>query len=115
MGNGEKIQPTQENSTVNENEEFYAAFNQADAMRARKEAMIKQAALENGVEPFDIDKALSYYRPDELTNDEETIRNNMAAFENEYYASGSKTIKEWAEEREKYDVYKDSTGHGEDA
>ena len=61
-------------------------------------------------EPFDVDEALKYYYPDELTGDEKRIREIVKSLESDYYYSGANTLEEWAKEREKYDVDKDSTG-----
>lgn len=86
-------------------------FDQERARRAQKLEILKRNAIENGVEPFSVNEALKYYYPDELTGDEERIKNIVAGLESDYYYSNAKTLKEWAEEREKYDVTKDSTGN----
>ncbi len=86
-------------------------FDQEKARRARELEILKRKAVASGVEPFSVEEALKYYYPDELTGDEEKIKKVMAGFESDYYYSGARTLEEWARDREKYDIDKDSTGN----
>ena len=80
-------------------------------LREKQKELRKKKALACGVEPFSVDEAIKYYYPDEWSSDIEDIKERLASYEDDYYSSGFMTLKEWGEEREKYDVYKDSTGH----
>lgn len=82
-------------------------FDIEKAKRMRNLEVQKRKALSLGVEPFDIKKALEYYYPDDLTGDESKIEASVAKLESDYYYSGARSIKEWAEAREEYDLNKD--------
>ena len=84
------------------------SFDIEKAKRMRDFELQKRKALSLGVEPFDTKKALEYYYPDDLTGDESEIEASVAKLESDYYYSGAKTIKEWAKDREEYDLNKDS-------
>lgn len=87
-------------------------FNEEEEKRRKKQKELrKKEALACGVEPFSVDEAIKYYYPDEWSSDIEDIKERLASYEDDYYSSGFMTLKEWGEDREKYDVYKDSTGH----
>ena len=91
---------------------FYELQRRKVLKRLQEErARAKREALASGVEPFSVDEALKYYRPDMALN-EEQARCGMASLEHDYYSSGERTLAEWARKREEYDVYKDATGHG---
>lgn len=79
--------------------------------REKQKELRRKKALACGVEPFSVDEAIKYYYPDEWSSDIEDIKKRLASYEDDYYRSGFMTLKEWGEDREKYDVYKDSTGH----
>ena len=110
MGNGEKIRHIEEDGSVKEYT-VVEPFDIERARRAQQAEIKKREALARGVEPFNVDEALKYYYPDELTGDENRIRNIVANLESEYYGSGFSTLKEWAEDKEKYDINKDATGN----
>lgn len=84
------------------------SFDAEKAKRMRDFEVQKRKALSLGVEPFDTEKALKYYYPDDLTGDEAKIEANVSNLESDYYHSGARTIKEWAKAREEYDQDKDS-------
>ena len=110
MENNEKPNPT----VGADNIDSYVEVESFDLERARRAKALsakKLEALSRGVEPFDADKALKYYRPDGLTDDLERIKKRVLELEKDYYCSGANTIEEWAAGREAYDVNKDSTGH----
>ncbi len=109
MRQDEKIRHVDEKGVAKEYT-VVAPFDAEKARRAQQLAIQKRDAIAHGVEPFSVDEALKYYYPDELADSEERVRKVMAGFEADYYNSGAKTIQEWAEERERYDSYKDSTG-----
>ena len=108
--NKEKLLHMEEDGTMKEYT-VVEPFDGEKARRAQRAEIRKREALESGVEPFSVEEALKYYYPDELTNDPDKIKSIMASFESDYYSSGARTLKEWAVEKEKYDIYKDSTGH----
>lgn len=83
-------------------------FDIEKAKRMRDFEIQKKKALSLGVEPFDAKKALEYYYPDDLTDNEAKIEASILSLESDYYYSGARTIKEWAKAREEYDLNKDS-------
>lgn len=109
MENKETIRHVEADGTVKE----YVVVEPFDKEKARRAQLLeikKREALKRGAEPFDVDEALKYYYPDELTGDEKRIREIVKSLEPDYYYSGANTLEEWAKKREKYDVDKDSTG-----
>lgn len=110
MENNEKLNPTEGTDSVQSYTEV-EPFDFEKARRAKALSAKKLEALDRGVEPFDTNKALEYYRPDDLTNNLERLKKYVSELESDYYYSGANTLEEWAAEREKYDINKDSTGH----
>lgn len=109
MESNEKLRHEEPDGTIKEYT-VVEPFDGEKARRAQQAETQKLKALARGVEPFSVEKALKYYYPDELTGDENRIKKIVASFESDYYGSGFDNLKDWAEDREKYDVYKDSTG-----
>ena len=80
MEGGEKVKYQDKNG----NEVEYTVVEPFDAEKARRAQLLetqKNKALALGVEPFDGDFAIKYYYPDELTGDEERIKNIVAGLE----------------------------------
>ncbi len=105
----EKIKHTESDGSVKEYR-VVDSFDEEKARRARELKILEREAIARGVEPFSVDGALKYYYPDELTDDEEEIRESVEGLRYDYYYSGAMSMEEWAKEREEYDVNKDSTG-----
>ena len=70
-----------------------------------------EGIINEDVERYSVDKAIEYYYPDDFARNVDDVRKRLERLESDYYQSGFKTIREWAEDREEYDKYKDSTGH----
>ncbi len=65
-------------------------------------------AIASGKEEFNVDKALMYYYPNDITDDEVMMKKTIIALESDYYYSNARTIEDWARQREQIKAHGDS-------
>ena len=111
MNNFENMNKTAGFSEQNNNVGDYEPFDRIRAENARFLEKLKTEAAQKGKEPFDAEKLLELYYPNDTSDDEEKILGRVKNLEMDYYLSDAMTIPEFAGVREEYDETKDSTGH----
>jgi len=83
----------------------------SERKRLSEEAALKEMiekARASGKEEFDVDKALTYYYPNDITDDEAVMRKTINALAADYYYSNALTIEDWARQREQVKAQGDS-------
>lgn len=91
-------------------------WDEISASASERKKLSEEAALDemiekaraSGKEEFDIDKALIYYCPNDIADDETAMEKTIIALAADYYYSDALTIEDWARRREQIKAQGDS-------